>query len=112
MAGTNVTLPQAGDEVTATWGQDVAKGLNGIQSGIVAVATTATVAVDTTVTFPKPYAVAPAVVLTPVGGNTVLAGHVSAVSATTFAFRVFKRDGSALAVGTTQVHWIAAGTLA
>jgi len=108
----DIVLPQAGDEITSTWGQSVAKALNGIQGGTANVTTTATVAVDLTITFPKAYAAAPVVVITPVGGNTILAGHVSQVTPTSCAIRVFKRDGTNLAAGSTTVHWLAMGTLA
>ena len=60
---TAITLPQAGDEVTAAWGQAVAKALNGIQSGAANVTWAASsISGVTQVTFPRAYAVAPNVV--------------------------------------------------
>ena len=113
MAGTNVTLPQAGDEVTATWGQDVAKGLNGIQSGIAVGTTTASGTLDVPFTFAKPYASAPVVIVTTVGAPATLAGMASYPTATGANVRFFKRDGTNFTAGqSVAAEWIAVGPLA
>jgi hypothetical protein len=114
MAGTNVTLPQAGDEVTATWGQSVAKGLNGIQSGTVVVTATAAARTEFTVTFPKAYASPPVVLCNAYNFQTSAATprDTTTITATGFTGAVYPNAGGSNVAGPITVGWVAFGTLA
>lgn len=110
MAGSEVTLPQAGDEITSSWGQSVAKNLNGIQTGIVNVTfTSSTASANAPVTFPKPFASAPVIVIAP-GQSANLWGVFHTVTPT--GFIAVGRAPSSIASGTFALHWIAVGVLA
>lgn len=108
----DILLPQAGDEVSATWGQNVARAINGIQAGQAQSTATGAATLDLVVTFPKPYTVAPIVTVTSLGGNTFLADIPAFPTPTGFTVRWFRRDGAVIANGTVMyAHWIATGTL-
>ena len=53
------TYPLAGDEITASWGTDVAKAANGVQAGSVNVTLTAAQIGTADVVFPFPYSAPP-----------------------------------------------------
>jgi H-type lectin domain-containing protein len=114
MAGPSVVIPQAGDEITASWGQSVAAAANGIQSGTGSLTYSASpISAVTAVTFPKPFASTPVVVVvmgpTSIGPNVNVG--ITALSATGFSCQSREvRDTAQTATATFQ--WIAQGVLA
>jgi len=103
--------PTSGTPIETAWGQvahDTAVAMD-VQAGSATVTTTATVATDITITFPRPFASVPVVTCGAIGGNSILGALVSIPTATQCAIRVFKRDGSNLAAGSTVVQWMAYG---
>lgn len=104
------TRPADAAPVATDWGQAVHDMLEGIQGGTITITSTTATTADGTVTFPRAYTAAPIVVIGVGGGNTYLAGLVSAPTTTQVTFRIFKRDGTAFTNGTQVViWWIAVG---
>ena len=105
-----ITLPQAGDEVTAAWGQEVAKALNGIQSGAANVTWAASsVSGVTQVTFPRAYAVAPNVAIA--SGHAHYSISVLSITTTGCQLQGRRTDGTNQSVS-VAMQWIAVGTAA
>jgi len=107
----DIVLPAAGDEISATWGQSVAKGINGIQAGSQNVTLTSQNTNTATVVFPKAYASAPNVVASAVVGSGTLFAIVDSVSATQVVLRLVRKD-EANTTATVRVDWVAIGVLA
>lgn len=105
-----IVKPQPGDEVTSTWGQSVANGMNGIQSGLTNITTTAAPSTTLTVTFPRAFTAPPNVVCTALTGAGTVLAFAQAPSATQVVLGVCNRDGGNLTAGqVVGVQWLAIG---
>lgn len=111
MAGSNITLPQAGDEVTAAWGQSVAVAVNGVQSGTANCVHSGTqVSPTVTVTFPRAYKTPPLVVVGSTNYNYGVGTNGAQATTTGFVVATYRYSG--VATATIAVNWIAHGELA
>jgi len=61
------------------------------------------------VTFPRPFAAAPAVTAMALAGAVHIASGVGVASTTSVVIGIFRRDGGVLAGGTVTVYWQAVG---
>jgi hypothetical protein len=103
--------PAAGGVVESAWGTVVHDTVvaQDIQSGTFNVPTTAVAASSAKLTFPRPFAAPPAVVVVALtGGGTQLAFSQGPLAASV-VLGVVNNSGANLPVGTTQVCWVAIG---
>ena len=105
--------PTAGAPIDTAWGQQMHDAVEGIQYGSIATSlSSATVSGVVTITFPRPYAVPPAVILTPIAaGGLFHADMETAPTTTGVAVRSAYRDNTAVSAS-VPIHWIAIGVLA
>lgn len=82
-----------------------------IQSGVVPISLVNAPGIAGTVTFPAPFAAAPATVLTArIGSNLDLVANTQGVNASQFSYRLAVRNGGN-ATASGDLHWVAVGTL-
>jgi len=108
MPNTAVVEPQPGDEITSAWGISVAEGMNGIQAGTANVTLTAANNGSTPITFPRPYASPPIVVVAYSGTNLLFIAAVHSVT-TTGCVLVMSTKTAANTTDTRAVNWLAMG---
>jgi hypothetical protein len=100
------TRPSSGQPIATAWGDEVHDALEGIQAGS-ALATGSGATGSVVVTFPRPYAAAPVVVVSPQSSSGLWLAAVTSTP-TTCTIYTSKRDGSS--VTNLNVFWVAIGT--
>jgi hypothetical protein len=109
----DITTPQPGDEILANWGQSVADALNGMQMGTVQISMSNQSNNIVLITFPKPYAAPPTILVAmgPGNGYAWIAAYTDNLNGLTFKAIAFHRAATS-STATVTVSWLAIGDLA
>lgn len=109
--------PASGASIESAWGGQVHDLLEGIQAGKLTVNVANTAVQGATITFPKPYASNPTLIMSCAGTyssssvHAFIANSGASLTPTQCGIAVGRDDGVASS-GTFIVHWLAIGTLA
>lgn len=110
MPDLTATRPVSGESVATLWGQQVHDAIEGLQAGSVTVNVSASAFGEATVTFPRAYASAPALICSVGNSQSAFYAQSPSQSATTAILRAVHRDGTSTTTSGIVVHWIAIGT--
>ena len=102
--------PVEGDPIGVAWGQVVHDAVvaQDIQAGVVSVVASSDATAAVEVTFPRPFAAAPVVLVSQNANSAGWIAYAGAVTATGFRANVTTKAGNA-ASGTLPVAWVAIG---
>lgn len=103
------TRPASGEPVATSWGQAVHDAIEGIQAGSANVVWAASsISNSITVTFPRPFAAPPNVVVA--SGHAHYSVSVLSITATNMAMQGRRTDGTSQSV-TIACNWLAVGPI-